>query len=320
MFANAIATKYHTGKVNYCYYPSNSGLSGAGTETDPYLINDYYDLVWFRDHVNTCAQDGTSQYSGKFIKLTSDIDLKGVVWEPIGSTTKDHGSFYGNFDGDGHTISNLYVELSSGQGAAGFFAKVSGGGDGPRAVIKNLVFENVDVYSPDSYVGGVIGNAGGNSEIRNVTVKGDIYVNGYGYVGAVVGHGYPDMYECHVDANDGSYVICNYWCGGGLIGYAGEDGTYLEDCSVKGLYISSGYGGAGALVGLLQYSNTVRNCHAENVTIKTAFYADGYACGNGEESTYDNVSVKNVSVTNSKGVELNTVPESNTDNDALIVK
>ncbi len=31
VFANAITTKYNTGKVDYCYYPSNSGLSGAGS-------------------------------------------------------------------------------------------------------------------------------------------------------------------------------------------------------------------------------------------------------------------------------------------------
>ena len=303
-----------------------TGLSGAGTEADPYLINDYYDLCWFRDHVNTCAQDGSSQYQGKFIKLTADIDLAGIEWTPIGSTTKDHGSFYGNFDGDGHTISNLYVSLEKGQGGAGFFAKVSGGGDGPRAVVKNLVFENVDIYSPDSYVGAVIANAGGNSEIRNVTVKGEIYVVGYGYVGGIVGHGYPDMYDCHVEGDgEYSYIICNYWCGGGIIGYAGEGGTILDGCTVKGMYISSQYGAAGALAGLLNSNNLVKDSHAENVSIElNSTYACGYACGNGEESTYDNVSVKNVTV-DYHGTELKDIPVDgsgyhNCDNSALIFK
>ena len=302
-----------------------SGLSGTGSAEDPYLINDYFDLCWFRDHVNTCAADGSSQYNGKYIKLTSDIDLNGVDWQPIGSSTKDHGSFYGNFDGDGHTIYNLNVELSSGQGAAGFFAKVSGGGDGPRAVVKNLVFENVYVSTPDSYSGGVIGNAGGNSEIRNVTVKGDVFVSGYGYVGGIVGHGYPDMYDCHVDANEGSQVTCNYWCGGGMIGYAGEGGTYIEGCSVKGITVFTQYGGFGAIAGLLQTDNTVKDSYAENVTLLSASsYAGGYACGNGEESTYDNVYVKNVTAT-VNGTDLGdiTVDGSgyhNTDNEALIVK
>ena len=184
---------------------------------------------------------------------------------------------------------------------------------GPRAVVKNLVFENVDVYSPDDYVGGVIGNAGGNSEIRNVTVKGDVYVVGRGYVGGIVGHGYPDMYDCHVDANEGSYLICNYWCGGGIIGYAGEGngtnpGTIIDGCSVKGLDITSASGGAGAIVGFFNDFNLIKDSYAENVSITSAFYYTGYACGLGRENTYENVYVKNVTVKDHSGVELNTIP------------
>ena len=318
-------TSFSPFAVKYDEVRTVTGLSGSGTEADPYLINDYYDLCWFRDHVNTCAQDGSSQYAGKYIKLTADIDLAGIAWEPIGSSIKDHGSFYGTFDGDGHTIKNLYVDLESGQGAAGFFAKVSGSGDGPRAVVKNLVFENVDVYSPDSYVGGVIGNAGGNSEIRNVTVKGEIYIVGYGYVGGIIGHGYPDMYDCHVEGDgEYSYILCNYWCGGGLIGYAGEGngttyGTMLEGCSVSDIYIWSDYGGAGALAGLLNANNFVKDCYAENVEISlNSTYASGLACGNGEESTYDNVMVKNVVASDGYG-DFGPGHADYCDNDALII-
>ena len=107
------------------------------------------------------------------------------------------------------------------------------------------------------------------------------------------------MYDCHIEGDgEYSYIMCNYWCSGGIIGYAGEGGTYLENCSAKDIYIWSAYGGAGALVGMLQYGNTIKDCFAENVTIElNSPYACGYACGNGEESTYDNVSVKNVTVT-----------------------
>jgi len=312
--------------IRFDTFRNVTGLSGQGTEADPYLINDYYDLCWFRDNVNTCASDGSSQYTNKHIKLTADIDLCGENWEPIGSTTKDHGSFYGNFNGDGHTIKNLYVELGKGEGAAGFFAKVSGGGDDLRAVVRNLVFENVDVSSQDGYVGGIIGNAGGNSLVENVTVKGDVYVLGQGgYVGGIVGHGYPDMYNCKVDANEGSYIMCYYWCSGGIIGYAGEGGTYLENCSVNGVYIYSSYGAAGALAGLLQSGNTVKDCYAENVEINTnSSYACGYACGNGEEGTYNNVWIKDVTVTVAgKPLSEFAVDGSgyhNTDNKDLIVK
>ena len=55
-----------------------TGLNGSGTAEDPYLINNVDELIWFRDHVNTCAQDGSSQYNKKIIKLTANIDLKGI--------------------------------------------------------------------------------------------------------------------------------------------------------------------------------------------------------------------------------------------------
>ena len=272
------------------------GLDGTGTAEDPYLINNLEDLIWFRDHVNTCAQDGSSQYNGKFVKLTADIDLAGINWTPIGSTTKDHGSFYGTFDGDGHTIYNLYVEMT-GTGA-GFFAKTSGGGDGPKATIKNITFNNVNVSSDGSYVGGVIANAGGNTEVSNVKVTGDVKVSGYGYVGGIVGHGYPDMYNCSVEANDGSYVRGGYWCVGGIVGYAGEGGTIIKDCSVKNIDVHSVYGGAAAIAGLLQDGNNVENVTAENVEITSnSDYCMGYIAGNGEASTLTNVTVKDVTAT-----------------------
>ena len=276
---------------------AKKGLAGTGTEADPYLITSLEELFWFRDHVNSCAQDGSSQYTGKFIKLKTDIDLAGYNWIPIGSVTKDHGSFYGTFDGDGHTISNLYVNMTG--NGAGFFAKTSGGGDGPRAVIKNLKFKNVNVKSTGSYVGGVIANAGGNTEVSNITVTGNIYVEGNGgYVGGIVGHGYPDMYECSVIGNDGSYVKSHYWCAGGIIGYAGEGGTILEDCYVENIDVYGAYGGAAAVAGLLQDGNKVDNVSAKNVTITSdSDYCMGYIAGNGVASTLTNISVENVTAT-----------------------
>ncbi|MBR6748659.1 MAG: hypothetical protein IKM07_06945, partial [Clostridia bacterium] len=82
-------------------------LKGSGTQDDPILINDLEDLIIFRDKVDSCAQDGSTQYADKYIKLTDDIDLAGINWNPIGTMSGDHGSFKGVFDGAGHTIYNL---------------------------------------------------------------------------------------------------------------------------------------------------------------------------------------------------------------------
>lgn len=251
---------------------SVSGLSGEGTEASPYLINNLAELKWFRDDVNTCRQDGTSQYRGKYIKLTADIDLDedgdgvGEEWEPIGSVTKDHGSFYGVFDGAGHTISNLVVS-KYGKGS-GFFAKTSGSGDGPSSTIKNINFHNIDIYANGSHIGGVVGNSGGCTTVENVHVTGDVYIQGTGgYVGGVVGHGYPKVNNCSVKANEGSYVITQYWAVGGIVGYAGsEAGASITNCAVENLEIHSAYYGAGALVGV-GTEGPIKNIVAKSVKI-----------------------------------------------------
>ena len=279
------------------------GLKGSGTAEDPFLIEDLDDLIWFRDSVNTYTSDGSNQYKGQYVKLTADIDLAGIDWTPIGTNSVgDHMAFLGTFDGDGHTISNLSIYAADDH--LGFFARTGSFNETQSATVKNITFHNVDVASSitnshgGSYVGGVIANSGGNTTVSNVKLTGDIYVEGYGYVGGIVGHGYPKMDNCHVTANDGSYVMCHYWCGGGIIGYAGEGGTRITNCSVSGLEIWSAYGAGGAVAGLLNAGNTLTNVSASNVEISSASdYIMGYIAGNGEESTLTNVTASNVTAT-----------------------
>ena len=89
-------------KVNDVVYAAT-----AGTVT----INSKSDLETFRDNVNK----GDS-YSGSTVKLTSDIDLQSVAWDPIGSyVVAMHTNtnpivkkvFSGTFDGNNHVIKNL---------------------------------------------------------------------------------------------------------------------------------------------------------------------------------------------------------------------
>ena len=71
------------------------------TKTEPkkdgngvYLIGTAAELAWF------AATDGKSS-----AKLTADIELAGYDWTPL-------KKFYGTFDGQGHVIRNLYINLS----------------------------------------------------------------------------------------------------------------------------------------------------------------------------------------------------------------
>ena len=281
-----------------------TGLEGLGTEDDPYLINDYFDLAWFRDNVNTYTQDGSNQYRGKYVKLTSDINLNGVNWEPIGdNSTNDHEAFIGTFDGDGHTISNLYINANKDH--LGFFARTGSYNETEKAVVKNLNFVNVDVSTDvtnhwttghGDYVGGVIANAGGNTTVENVNISGYIYVDGCAYVGGIIGHGYPTVKNCSVTAEDRSYIKSGYWSAGAIVGYGGE-GSKFEDCSVvglgeDGLFIYGAYGAAAAVCGNARGETTGNNLYASNIEISGADYALGYIFGNGgtlTNSSFDNV-------------------------------
>lgn len=281
-----------------------TGLAGTGTEEDPYLINNIDELNWFRDDVNGVHGE-RNQYSGEFVKLTADIDLDGINWLPIGNATGDHGSFRGIFDGDNHTIKNLYIRSQNGH--LGFFARTGGYGEGITPTVKNIVFENVDVSTEvtnhwttghGDYIGSVIANAGGETYIDNVHVKGYVYVNGCAYVGGIVGHGYPNITNSSVKAEEGSYVHSGYWCAGGIIGYAGEGGTLIENCSVSGLDIWSAYGAAAAVSGLLQDGNSLKDISAENIKITSnSDYCMGYIAGNGEASSLMGITVNNVTAT-----------------------
>lgn len=90
------------------------GLSGSGTEGDPYLISSVADWNTFATAVN-----GGYSYSGKFVKLTADI---GTAADPVTTMVGDlvnavYYSFKGTFDGDDHTLTfhYNYTELQSSQ-------------------------------------------------------------------------------------------------------------------------------------------------------------------------------------------------------------
>lgn len=121
-----------------------------------YQIGTPSELLWLADRVNGCSgnQDAV---------LTNDIDMTGVKWTPIG--TKDKAFEWGEFDGQGHFITNLTVSDTSLE-YAGLFGYVT-----DHATIKNLgVFGE---FSGGEYVGGIAGYSE-NSEITNCFFIGTV--------------------------------------------------------------------------------------------------------------------------------------------------
>lgn len=128
-----------------------------------YQIGTPSELLWLADHVNGVSGNQKAV-------LTNDIDMTGVKWTPIG--TKDKAFEWGEFDGQGHFITNLTVNDSSLE-YAGLFGYVT-----DHATIKNLgVFGE---FSGGEYVGGIAGYSE-NSEITNCFFIGTVsgtYTNG----------------------------------------------------------------------------------------------------------------------------------------------
>lgn len=121
-----------------------------------YQIGTPSELLWLADRVNGGSgnQDAV---------LTNDIDMTGVKWTPIG--TKDKAFEWGEFDGQGHFITNLTVSDTSLE-YTGLFGYVT-----DHATIKNLgVFGE---FSGGEYVGGIAGYSE-NSEITNCFFIGTV--------------------------------------------------------------------------------------------------------------------------------------------------
>lgn len=66
-----------------------------------YLVSKPGQLAWF-------AKESIGKNVAYKIKLVADLDLKGKLWLPIATGYTGSG-FSGQFDGDGHTIKNLYI-------------------------------------------------------------------------------------------------------------------------------------------------------------------------------------------------------------------
>ncbi len=135
------------------------------------------DTSWYNDTdtmftLNTAEQlagfaklvDDGNTFEGKTVKLTTDVNLnaqdadgKRINFNPIGHSSNGR-SFNGVFDGQGHTISNLYEQndLNAWQYEGeyyGLFAYTNG------AIIKDVTIADAYISSGRNEAAGVVGNA-----------------------------------------------------------------------------------------------------------------------------------------------------------------
>ena len=137
-----------------------------------YTLADEQDLRWFAGMVKIGYNDIKA-------RLSDDIDLSGIEWNPIGTSAYP---FKGTFDGQCHYIDNLDV---MGHEYAGFFGIVTGGAD-----IKNVIVSgNV---SGTRYVGGIAGGSNGDGTVKFTNVGNEATItaeeqNAAGIIGVSMG-------------------------------------------------------------------------------------------------------------------------------------
>ena len=258
---------------------------GKGTEEDPYQIATTNQLLDFAASVNDGSAEG---YAGQFIALTEDLDLTGVDWTPIGSMTENYSTmFSGTFNGQGHTISNLKLDMDTPIVGAGIFGMNLG-------EVYNLRAENIQIHCADVYsmaVGAVVGyNMGGL--VHDIILTGDNEIAAFNAIGGICGGSMGSVYNCSVDGttvvvqgdNDfssGRIIQEDIGeCGGLIIG--GSFGGTMDNCTAKGKIIAVGNEpvGLGGIGGCLEMMDSVTNCTADvEIISEMGGHAIGGLCG-----------------------------------------
>lgn len=255
------------------YDEAKGGYTDGATTWKPnndgvYEIDSLDQLKFFRDAVN----DGNS-FNGQTVKLTVSINLNNEEWAPIGKSGKP---FQGTFDGNGNTVSNLYINTPT-QNDVGFFGYTSVG------EIKNLTIKNANVTGYLD-VGAVAGTPY-TSKYTNITLTGDVKIQGFSYVGGMFGKNvYADLTKLTIDAAEDSYVtadsvetdpvegdVAYRTYVGGVIGFMGEGNTVVKNVT-SNINVSGSTCDVGGITGIAHYGNSFVNvtCTADEVVLTDA--------------------------------------------------
>lgn len=241
---------------------------GDGTQENPYQISKSFELAYLAKIVN--SQSSAPEY--KYYKLTDNINMGYEEWTPIGVYNNENQYFYGSFDGNGYTISDLAISNAN-EGYIGLFGKVQNSeikninivgdvsGISSSSAIKagalagmavdssihdcNAMYVNVSDISASageaSSVACLVGNISGG-EFKNNKAN-DCYVflkTGKFDAGILAGYSGTDIEDCSVSSKEDELFGSNSTVGafnfGGIVGYSANS---IKKCSVKSAYLSN---------------------------------------------------------------------------------
>ena len=272
-------------------------------ENGVYLIAKPYHLAWFRDYVNGTIVDkgevaGTTHPSAS-AKLTADINLTNychaaedgmelLSWIPVGNFDNP---WKGNMDGQGHTISNLYIKTA--QSYVGLFGCIE------DATIQDLIFdtakvENVNTIYKNTFCTGILAGFARAyvhsypAHIKGIKTTDNCTVIGQARTGGIVGQTNINLEICENHSSvKGRLEV------GGIAGTS--ENINIKRCTNYGTIVNDNFG-IGGIIGNAQ-STSLEDC--ANYGKITGCYAGGIA-----GLTFANSSIQNVfsygDVTNTK--------------------
>lgn len=216
---------------------------GDGSSESPFLITTAEELKWYASYVNGESGDNVV-HTTACAKLVKDIDLSTVCGEGKGNWTPiakygiykydSEYHFDGVFDGNGHTISNLYINDENGS-KLGLFGYIKPTASSAPASVKNLKMASVQIVG-ESYIAAVSGSGSGvtfeNIEVISGSIAGTSIISG---ISSCVGN----AKNCINRAD----VAASRMYAAGIIDYIGK----VSNCSNYGK-ITAGTGLAGGIV------------------------------------------------------------------------
>ena len=247
-------------------------VNAASNTWDPdngvYDITTEDDLFAFRDSL-----DNEQQYEGIEINLLSDIEIsEGRTYiSPCSNGAKDV-YFFGTFNGNNHTISNLNM-VSSDNSTVSFFPFIG------NATIKDLTLKDVTIENGKSWNAAFAPVSLGNDKIINCHLEGNCLIKSdenfsknWNYTAGIIADNYQgslEIRDCTVGENVriiGTTNSTQYRVAGGILAYVryyGEN-TLISNCvnraDVESSYIASGIVGTVTSDSSNDNSLTITDC------------------------------------------------------------
>ena len=204
-----------------------AGVTGKGTEAEPFILKTAEHLEWFRDYVNV----GKSSACAKIADDVEEIDMNTVChkadaekqvaelsWTPIGNYSKQ---YQGTFDGNGKTIRNLFISSTSDE--IGFF------GYAADCRIKNITFDNAKVKGNDNCSTGILAGCAGSCVIENIKTTGNCSVEGQYETGGIAGRANGNISNCENHA-----IVKGLHSVGGIVGICFDSENSITSCANYG--------------------------------------------------------------------------------------